>query len=79
MSVITETPAQAPAPGDTLAESSFSAVIHAPIETATSLRGASRSQRPNTSGVRRRTTRRRSRQRLTVGGCRSTSRSSAEA
>ena len=32
MSVITETPAQAPAPGDTLAESSFSAVIHAPIE-----------------------------------------------
>jgi len=32
MSVTIERPADAPAPGDTLAESSFSAVIHAPIE-----------------------------------------------
>jgi len=32
MSVITERQAEAPAPGDTLAESSFSAVVHAPIE-----------------------------------------------
>jgi len=32
MSLITETPIQAPAPGDILVESSFSAVIHAPIE-----------------------------------------------
>jgi len=32
MSVLTETPTDARAPGDTLAESSFSAVIHAPLE-----------------------------------------------
>jgi hypothetical protein len=32
MSVFTETPAEAATPGDTLVESSFSTVIHAPIE-----------------------------------------------